>query len=164
MIVKIWRVLTQILFYRNDLIKTIKPFFENLKNKNIHDEKYLPLLKTFSTYHLKVLYKNKIITEKKFNSLVPKNQFYLTEETNSTVNDINSKIEEIISGDKIKELQKLLQERDIKTFNTITKSNINIVNNSKDITKEDLLHSYLSNLIQIIKQIIWIRFELILWN
>ena len=157
-------MLATILFYRNDLIEIIKPLLNNLNNEDITDEKYLPLLKTFSKYHLKVLYKNKIITEKKFNSLVPKNQFYLTEETNSTVNDINTKIEEIISGDKIKELEKLLQEKDIKTFNMITKSNINIVNNSKDITKEDLLHSYLSNLIQIIKQIIWIRFELILWN
>ena len=33
------------------------------------------------------------------------------------VNDINKKIEEIISGDKIKELEKLLQEKDIKTLN-----------------------------------------------
>ena len=38
------------------------------------------------------------------------------------MNDNNTKIEEIISGDKIKELYKLLQEKDIKTFNTITKS------------------------------------------
>ena len=108
MIGKIWRVLTQILFYRNDLIETIKPFFENLKNENIHDEKYIPLLKTFSKYHLEVLYKNGIITKKQ-------------NETNSRTNDMNSKIEEIISGDKIKELQELLQEKDIKTLNTITK-------------------------------------------
>ena len=127
MIVKIWRVLTQILFYRNDLNKTIKPFFENLKNENINDEKYLPLLKTFSnSYELKVLYKNKIITEKKINSLFPKNQFYLKEETNSTVNDINTKIEGIISGDKIEELDKLLQEKGMKIFNTITKSFLEI--------------------------------------
>ena len=38
------------------------------------------------------------------------------------MNDINTRIEEIISGDKIDELTKLLQEKDIKTFNTITKS------------------------------------------
>ena len=38
------------------------------------------------------------------------------------MNDIKTKIEEIISGDTIKELNKLLQENDIKTFNTITKS------------------------------------------
>ena len=38
------------------------------------------------------------------------------------MNEINTKIEEIISGDKIKELGKLLQEEDIKTFNTIIKS------------------------------------------
>ena len=122
MIVKIWRVLAQILFYRNDLIETIKPFFENLKNENINDEKYIPFLKTFSKNQLQILYQNEIISEKKINSLLQKNQFYLTKGTNNTVNDINTKIEEIISGDKIKELEKLLQEKDIKTLNTITKS------------------------------------------
>ena len=45
---------------------------------------------------------------------IPKNQ--------SGLNFISSTIEEIISGDKIKELEKLLQEKDIKSFNTITKS------------------------------------------
>ena len=74
MIVKIWRVLSQILYYRNDLIEIIKPFFENLKNENINDEKYIPLLKTFSKDQLEVLYQNKIITEEKLNLLVPKNK------------------------------------------------------------------------------------------
>ena len=126
--VKIWSVLAQILFYRNDLIETIKPFFEHLKNENICDEKYISLLKTFSKNQLDVLYQNRIISEEKFNLLVPKDQKEnqsSTKETNSTINDINTKIgniEEIISGDKIKELEKLLQEKDIKTFNTITKS------------------------------------------
>ena len=122
MIAKIWRVLGQILFYRNDLIETIKPFFENLKNENINDEKYIPFLKTFSKYHLEVLYQNEIITEEKLNLLIPKNQKdnqSSTKETNFTENDISNTIEEIISGDKSKELDKLLQEKDIKTFNTI---------------------------------------------
>ena len=117
MIAKIWRVLAQILFYRNDLNETIKPFFENLKNENIfiniNDKKYIPLLKTFSIYQLKALYENGIISEEKFNLLIPKNQKEnqsSTKEMNSTINDINTKIEEIISGDKIKELQELLQE------------------------------------------------------
>ena len=105
---EIWRFLAQIIFYPNDLIETIKPFFENLKNENINDQKYIPLLKTFSKDQLKVLYENEII---------PKNQ-----KDNVTVNNINSKIEEILSEDKIKELEKLLQEKDIKTFNMITKS------------------------------------------
>ena len=123
--VQIWRALAQILFYRNDLIETIKPFFENLKNENIKNEKYIPLLKTFSKDRLEVFFQNKIITEEKFNLLIPKNQKEnqsSAEETKNTVNDINTKIEEIISVDKIKELEKLLQEKDIKTFNTITKS------------------------------------------
>ena len=123
MIAKIWRFLAQILYYRNDLIKIIKPFFENLKNENINDEKYNPLLKTFSKGQLEVLYQNGIITEKKINLLVPENQNQSsTKESNFTVNDMNSKIEEIISGDKVKELDKLLQEKDIKTFNSITRS------------------------------------------
>ena len=121
---EIWRVLAQILFYRNDLIETIKPFFENLKNENINDEKYSPFLQTFSKYHLEVLYQNGIISEEKLNLLIPK-------KTNSTINDnnINTKLEEIISGDKIKELAKLIQEKDIKTFNTITKSFLEVKKN-----------------------------------
>ena len=66
MIIQIWRILAQILFYRNDLIWGIKPFFENLKNENVNDEKYIPLLKTFSK-ELKVLYQYGIIIEGKFN-------------------------------------------------------------------------------------------------
>ena len=125
MIAKIWRVLAQILFYRNDLIEAIKPFFENLKNENINDEKYIPLLKTFSNDQLKVLCQNGIIIEEKLHLLIPKYQKEnqsLTKGTNFIKNDINNKIEEIISGDEIKELIKLVQEKDIKTFNTITKS------------------------------------------
>ena len=73
MIVKIWRVLSQILYYRNDLIEIIKPFFENLKNENINDEKYFLFLKTFSKYQLEILYQYGIIPEAKFNLLIPKN-------------------------------------------------------------------------------------------
>ena len=87
--VKIWRTLAQILFYRNDLIETIKPFFDNLKNENINDEKYIPLLKTFSKEQLKALYENEIITEETFNLFIPKNQ--------SGLNFTSSTIEEIIS-------------------------------------------------------------------
>ena len=85
--VQIWRELAQILFYRNDLIETIKPFFENLKNENINDEKYIPFLKTFSKDQLKALYQNEIITKEKLNLLVPKNQKEnqsSTKETNFT--------------------------------------------------------------------------------
>ena len=115
MIAKIWRFLAQILNYRNDLIKIIKPFFENLKNENINDEKYFPFIKTFSKFHLEVLYQYGIVPEAKFNLLIPKNQ-------KAKINEMNSKIEEIISGDKIEEFEKLLQEEDIKTFSTIIKS------------------------------------------
>ena len=121
--VKIWRFLAQILFYRNDLIETINPFFENLKNENLNDEKFLPFLKTFSKDQLEVFYENGIIPENKFHSIIPKNQNQSSPKTtNFRKNSINSRIEEIISGDKITELDKLLQEKDIKTFNMITKS------------------------------------------
>ena len=93
MIVKIWRVLTKILFYRNDLIETIKPFFKNLKNENINYEKYIPLLKRFSKDQLKVLSQYGIITEEKFNLLIPKNQKenqLSTKKTNFSLNDINA--------------------------------------------------------------------------
>ena len=124
MIIKIWRALAQILFFRNDLIEIIKPFFKNVKNENINDEQYIPLLKTFSKYQLKVLYENGIIPEEKFNFISPKTQKenQSSNGTNFTVNDINTKIEEIVSGDKIKELESLLLEKDIKTLNIITKS------------------------------------------
>ena len=65
MIVQIWRVLAQILFYRNDLIEIIRPFFEILRNENINDEKYIPLLKTFSKDQLKVFYEKGINSEEK---------------------------------------------------------------------------------------------------
>ena len=63
--VEIWRVLAQILFYRNDLIEETKPFFENLKDENINDEKFIPLLKTFSKDQLEIFHQNGIITEEK---------------------------------------------------------------------------------------------------
>ena len=75
MIVQIWRTLAQILLYRIDLIETIKPFFENLKNETINNEKYIPLLKTFSKNQLEVLYQYGIIDERS------------TKETNFTVNN-----------------------------------------------------------------------------
>ena len=75
MIVKIWRVLAQILFYRHDSIKVVKPFFENHKNENINDKKFIPVLQTFSLNQLEVLYENGIITEEIINLILPKNQF-----------------------------------------------------------------------------------------
>ena len=91
MIVKIWRVLTQILFYRNDSIEVIKPFFENLKNETINDEKYIPLLKTFSKDQLEFLYQNRIISEAKFNFFIPGFNFSFSPKETKF-----NKIEEII--------------------------------------------------------------------
>ena len=41
---QIWRFLTQILCHRNNLTNVLKPFFENLKNENINDDKNIPFL------------------------------------------------------------------------------------------------------------------------
>ena len=87
MIVKIWKRLAQILFYRNDLIEIIKPFFKNLKNENMNDEKYIPFRKTFSKSQLKVLYQNGILKEEeKCNLFIPKNQDS-TKKIDLTVNE-----------------------------------------------------------------------------
>ena len=117
--IRIWRELVQILFNRTDLVDVLKPFFENLRNENINNEKYLPLLKTFSNYHRKVLYQMKILTNERFHSLVLNRTFININNNNNINNNIN--IEEIVAGDKIRELQQLIQETDISKFNTIIK-------------------------------------------
>ena len=122
---EIWRVLAQILFNCEDFIDIIKPFFDNLKSENINDEKYIPFLKTFSQDQIDFLYQLGIIREERFISLFPwMNSFiYQNQSSLKFMNDSNYKIiEEIISGDKIKELQELIQVKDIKTFTTILKS------------------------------------------
>ena len=111
---KIWRNLSQILYYRNDLVDMLRPFFENLRNETINDQKNIIFLKTFSLNQLRVLYQNGIITEEKVDLHMPNDQ--------STSNsDFDEKIEKIISGDKVKEFQEFTQIKDIK-FSTITKS------------------------------------------
>ena len=56
--IKIWKELAQILYYRNDLIEIIKPFFENLKNETINDDKFNSSLSTFPLEQLEFLYQN----------------------------------------------------------------------------------------------------------
>ena len=127
---KIWRILSQILYYRNDLAVIINPFFENLKNENLNKTKYIPFLKTFSKSQLEVLYQDGIITETKFSLIISSIEEQNNQKnpsstnlSNSSMNDNdNTNIEEIILGDKINELQELIQKEDIKTFNTIIRS------------------------------------------
>ena len=119
MICNIWRVLTQILYNRDSVTNILKPFFTSLKNNNINDDKYNALLKTFPKEQLEVLYKNAIISEEKFNLLISKNNN--EDQSSSQFQNENSKIDEIISGDDIQQLQAFIQEKDIKTFNPIIK-------------------------------------------
>ena len=108
---KIWRALAQILSHRPDLVDIIKPFFENLKNESINDDKYDSLLRTFSDYQLEVLYQNGIITVEK---IFHKKRILLDESDN--------RIEKIISNDNVEKFQHLIQEIDINQLNTIIKS------------------------------------------
>ena len=111
---KIWRILTQILNDRNDLVDIIKPFFENLKNENINAKKYIPLLQTFSKDQLECLYQNGVIKKETFYFLMPN--------ANHQDQLFQTAIEIIIQDDKINELRELILEKNIKKFNTINKS------------------------------------------
>ena len=111
---KIWRSLIQILYYRKDTSDIIKPFFENLKDENINDEKYLPLLQTLFQHQIEVLYQNEIIKKEKFDLLMSKFKKYL-------LFPHEENIEKIISGDNIKELQEFVQKKNISLFKRITK-------------------------------------------
>ena len=120
---RIWRFLSQILFYRRDLAEIIKPFMQNLNNENIDDEKYIPFLKMFPKDQLKVLCQNEIINAEKLNSLITNSKKSSSDNSNiGTYNTRIQQIERIISGDKIKELEELIRNKDINTFNTITNS------------------------------------------
>ena len=118
----IWRVLTQILDGNNDLIKIIKPFFENLKNNNINDEKYISFLKSLPKEHLEVLYQYEIITEGKFKLLMPNNEIQYKFLSDSPNEKIHNHIEKIISEDNIEELRTLIEIEGTQTFNMIKKS------------------------------------------
>ena len=130
MIKKIWGVLTQILCHRNDLVYIIKPFFANLKNENINDQKYLPLLETFPKYQLEALYQNGIISRNEFDEIQLNYEKKLKKfifmhdniKFHDPINYYNDEsVEEIISADTINELQELIQEKDIKNFSLLTR-------------------------------------------
>ena len=111
---KIWRVLVQILSFRNDLIDIIKPFIENLNTNNLNDEKYISFLKSFSKYHLEILKKYEIIKEERIRILNTPNLCNTTMAPNE--------IEQIIEGDKVEELQKFLLKTEFAKINTFCKN------------------------------------------
>ena len=120
----IWSHLIQILSFRYDLIDTIKPFFGQLTNNsnqekyNINEEKYIPFLISFYEYQLKLLYEYEIIDEKIYAIIVPKEE---SSSTKSSNND-EKRVEEIIQGDKLEELQQLIRENDIESISPLIKS------------------------------------------
>ena len=122
MIGKIWKFLSQVLFHRSELTEILKPFLINLNNNNINDEKYIPILKSFSKYELEALWKAEIISVEKIENLKLYYTYSFNHSNNSNIhNNLEETIDEIISGDKIKELQELIQKADHKLFNTIIK-------------------------------------------
>jgi len=127
---QIWRHLIQILSFRNDLIDTVKPFFGQLNNNNnkekynINEEKHIPFLKSFSNFQFKLLYEYKIINGEIYSNVVRKQTISSTTSTRnlSESNNNEEMIKEIIEGDKMKELQQLINEKGIKAISPITKS------------------------------------------
>ena len=118
---KIWSFLSQILYERNDLVEVIKPFMEDLNKNNIDDEKYFFLLKTFPLQILEVLSQYEIIHAQKIkliNKSSPQSTWFIGYKSKD---NIKERIEKIIEGDNVKELNELIQEMDLKAFNTIKK-------------------------------------------
>ena len=77
----IWRHLIQILSFRNDLIETIKPFFEQLTNNNNQEtftfneeEKHTPFLRSLDKFQLKILHEYGIIDGELYGNIVPKQE------------------------------------------------------------------------------------------
>ena len=110
---QIWKFFTQILCHRNNLTNVLKPFFENLKNENINDDKNIPFLKSLSIFQLYTLYESEIITKAKLFSLLSKNKLRTTF-TNEIIEIID-----IIKEDKEKELDELIQKEGITRFAVI---------------------------------------------
>ena len=127
---EIWRQLIQILSFRKDLIETIKPFFGQLYNKNknekynINDKKNIPFLKSFLSFQLQILHEYEIIDEEIYLASV-QNRGFLQKSCESSLqlsNNEEEKVREIIKGDKLEELQKLIREKDKNAINPIIKS------------------------------------------
>ena len=111
---KIWRQLISILIHRIDLADVIKPFLKNLNKKNINDSLYIQFLEFFSHYQLKLLSKIGVISPDKFKSLITKKKvmnihsiFKKDKKENEVIMD------EIISGDKVYDLQSFIMKFDI---------------------------------------------------
>ena len=120
---KIWRQLISILIHRIDLADVIKPFLKNLNKKNINDSLYIQFLEFFSHYQLKLLSKIGVISPDKFKSLITKKKvmnihsiFKKDKKENEVIMD------EIISGDKVYDLQSFIMKFDIQKNIIITKS------------------------------------------
>ena len=122
--------------YRNDLINTIQSFFVQLNTENnnekynINEEKHIPFLKSLSTFQKKLLRKYNIIDEEIYIALVskPENLLISTmhakeeEEEEQQQQQQQEIIREIIQGDKMEELKRIILEKGINAISPITKS------------------------------------------
>jgi len=116
---KIWRQFIQILSFRSDLIDVIKPFFEELKNNNNNNKFYFnekneekfAFLNSLFDYQLELLEDNGILNECQ---VLGRNKFSLS--------DDEILVREIIKGDKMEEMQRLIREKGTNGIGHITNS------------------------------------------
>ena len=112
--VKIWKQLVEILSCREDLIGIIKPFMENLNNKNMNDSQYNKFHQSLSVDQLNLLHKHNIISEKFYNSLIKRKK--KTAKMNMNNNAIKNRIDAILEEDNNLELQRMINQEG---FNSI---------------------------------------------
>ena len=121
------------LSYRNDLVDTIKPFFQNLNNNNntnknnienfnINEEKHMKFLRLLPSSQLELLYKFDIIDEKKYIDLISEKKLSTQRNVSATLNTTENIINKIIEDDKLEEMQRLIREKGIKSICPIKKS------------------------------------------
>ena len=155
---KIWWELTKILTYRTDLIDVLKPFMCFLNSHNINDEKYISFLHSYSKFQLKLLFKNGILSEERFNSLVPKEANNSQDhsknipskseiELQEKKQNIEEILDEIMEGDKCEDLRRLINDEDLTKFQTITKS----FNEAKIVIIPIIQYSIMKNAIKCFK-------------
>ena len=137
---RIWKFLSQILSFRNDLADVIRPFMENLNNNNLNDENFNPL-QTFSKFELEVLCKTAILSPKKVIFKASNNKNSSNEE---------KILEKIIEGDKIHDLEELLQKIDLYKFTSFLRP----FNEVKQIKIPILQYCIMNNAIKCFKFIL----------
>ena len=142
---KIWRQLIQMLSFREDLIDTIKPFLNSLKNHNneqydINEEKHIPFLKSLSKFYLNKLHSSKIINEEKYQAFISQkvstNDWY-----KEKPKPIYETVEEILKKDKLDDFKLLILNKGIDSISPNPKSFNEVEEKSIPIIHDCLIHN-----------------------